>query len=430
MCIKRLFLILVVLFLALDLSAEGGRERVTITFAISADVDQSPYPKVFQNYESKTGNKVEIQTLAGGNDYETIIRTRFATKDYPDIFYYFGGGQHYINLNASETLFDFINEPWVKDLTPAARDFQISEAKLVKPNGKNMYGVPWGNVTTLGLLYNKEIFAQLGISAPKNYADFLSICETIKNAGITPIVEAGKEAWPCQIFQLIGWSSFIDPVLGEEGLNKLNTNQLHLSDIPQIRDLFGRYVALKTRGYLNKNFLATTYDMQQEALGTGTAAMAFQGEWIFNEIKKKFGVEVVNKFGEIPLPSDNDQGNATIYAPEQLLISKLSKNAKTAVELVRFMTQQDQLQVFADSLPGVSVFTSVKPKQIPAQAQINLFITAGKAYLNIQNRLRPQMVDFDKITQELLITGDVDKAVRTFDENVRKDGANKKLPGF
>lgn len=48
------------------------------------------------------------------------------------------------------------------------------------------YGVP-RYATTLGIIYNKDIFDGLGLSEPDTYEDFLQICQQVKDAGRNPL---------------------------------------------------------------------------------------------------------------------------------------------------------------------------------------------------------------------------------------------------
>lgn len=401
---------------------EKKKEAVTLTFVKSNDSTLNGMEEIFKNFEAKTGNKVEIQSLPGGNDFETVVKTRFATKDFPDIMLYFPGTAQYDSLRAADNLLDLAAEPYIADMTDAAKNFQTMDGKI--------YGLPWGSFSSMGVIYNKDVFGKVGVSIPKNYADFLSICERIKAAGIIPIQEAGKDAWPVQVFSLAGWETFVDPVIGKEGIAKLNKNEMKLSEIPQIKDMFTRQVELKKKGYLNKNLLSATYDMQQEAIAKGAAAMIIQGEWILPDIKKKFGDDTVNKLGMFPIPSDNDAGIAALYPPAQILIPKAGKNVETAKELARFITQKDSLEIWYKNNPGIPVYKTVETKLMAPQEDMFKFAKEGKAEINIQSRLRPQFLEYDKITQTLIMSGNVDEAVKKFDENYRKDGKNKQFPGF
>ena len=49
--------------------------------------------------------------------------------------------------------------------------------------------------TTTGIAYNKDIFSDLNLSIPQNYDEFLNLCQTLKENGITPLGIGGKDLW-------------------------------------------------------------------------------------------------------------------------------------------------------------------------------------------------------------------------------------------
>ena len=44
-------------------------------------------------------------------------------------------------------------------------------------------------------LYNKDIFEELNLEVPTTYNEFKDVCQTILDAGITPIYEATTNGW-------------------------------------------------------------------------------------------------------------------------------------------------------------------------------------------------------------------------------------------
>jgi len=56
------------------------------------------------------------------------------------------------------------------------------------------YGVP-GSVCYGGFFYNKAIFEQCGVEVPKTWDEFMTVCQTIADAGITPIAFGIKDSW-------------------------------------------------------------------------------------------------------------------------------------------------------------------------------------------------------------------------------------------
>jgi raffinose/stachyose/melibiose transport system substrate-binding protein len=409
--------------LALMVGCKPGPVKITFTTLSGGGPESDAFNEIFAAFNKSTGHTVNMQNLPNVNDYENIIKTRFATNDPPDLFYFFAGANEYNTLQADKNLVDLSKEELLKNLSTAVRDFYTVNGKV--------YGVAWGTYNALGVLYNKDVFAKVGVQLPKNYADFLAICEKVKKAGITPIYEAGKTGWPVQIFSLSGFQTFVLPSIGgSEGVRKLGANQLRIKDIPAIRDVFERQLALKKLGYFNKDLAAGTYELQQEALATGKAAMALQGDWMLPSVAAKFPDDV-NTIGFFSLPSDMDEGTPTLYPPKQLMVAKNGKHVKETLQLLRFMTTADSLGVWHKHNPGIPVYTNVETKIFAAQQDIFNLIKAGKGAINVQLILPSNYVpDYDKVCVELIMNGNVDATIAKMDSTYVQQGKDKKIPGF
>ncbi|MFC5471550.1 ABC transporter substrate-binding protein [Cohnella suwonensis] len=403
---------------------ETPKESVKLTFATMAngDAEAQAFKEIFAGFEQETGNKVDFQILPDVNQYENIIKTRFATQDAPDIFYFFAGPNAYVTMQADKNLAELTSEGFVGNLTTAVKDFYTADGKI--------YGMPWGTYNAMGVLYNKKVYEKLGLSVPKTYAELLANAEAIKSAGIVPFYEAGKTGWPTQIFPLSAFQSYVMPTIGgEEGVRKLISNTLGFADIPEMKHVFELQYELGAKGYYNKNLLAGTYEDQQQALAEGTAAMVFQADWMLPEVSKRFG-DKVNDIGYFPLPTDKDEGVVALYPPKQIFVTKTSPRAEAAAELARYMTKPESLAIWYKYNPGIPVYKGVETALFPGQQDIYDYIEAGNGIIQIQLRLPAGIIDFDKITQELVAKGDAQKAVEQMDRNYKLDGKNKKIPGF
>jgi raffinose/stachyose/melibiose transport system substrate-binding protein len=405
-------------------SPAASKEPVKLTFTTMAngDSESQAFKEIFANFEKATGNTVDFQILPDVNQYENIIKTRFATQDAPDIFYFFAGPNEYVTMQAEKNLVEMTNEVYVGNLTSAVKDFYTADNKI--------YGIPWGSFNAMGVMYNKEVYASQGLSLPKNYGDLLANAEKLKAAGITPFYEAVKTGWPTQIFPLSAFQSMVMPTIGgEEGVQKLIANTLRFNEIPEMKHVYELQYELKEKGYYNKDLLAGTYENQQEALANGTAAMAFQADWMLPEVSKRFP-DKVNSIGFFPLPSASDEGTVSLYPPKQIFVTKTSPRAEAAKELANFMTTPESLAIWYKYNPGIPVYNGVNTSLLPGQEEIYKYIEAGKGIVQIQLRLPAGIIDFDKITQELVGKGDAQKAVDQMDKNYRQDGKNKKIAGF
>ncbi|WP_341277810.1 ABC transporter substrate-binding protein [Paenibacillus sp. FSL H8-0537] len=409
---------------AAEASAKPSAKPVTLTFLIPNTEDVTPYNLIFKEFEAKTGNKVEVQALPGG-DYDNMLKTRFSTGDFPDVFLMQPGTKQYVKLRADETLYEWSGEAGVWDnVIDTIVDFQKDAA------GK-AYGVPFGKTGMMGVFYNKDVFEKAGVAAPTNYANLIEIAKKLKGDGVTPFYEGVKDGWPTQVFYLTGWVSQVDQEIGDEGVQKLNVNQLKLSDIAALKDLFVKSKEIKDLGLFQKNTLSGTFDELQNELGEGKVAMAFMLDGILPQLEKKFGKDfVTNKIGFFPFPTATDTGTAMITPPNQLMVPSKAKNLDAAKELVKFMISKESVNTFYQSQPGIPVFKDATSELYPMQQTVKDYIDEGKSKVNVQNRLTASFLDLGKILQNFHITGDVDTAIKEMDANYVKDGNSKRLEGF
>ncbi|GBF72309.1 hypothetical protein PA598K_00549 [Paenibacillus sp. 598K] len=402
---------------------EPKSDPVTLSFVISNTEDTTAYNKVFEAYEAKTGNKVELQALPGG-DYDNMIKTRFSTGDFPDLFLMQPGTKQYVKLRAEETLHEWSGEQGVWDnVIDSIKEAQVENGKI--------YGVPYGSTGMMGVFYNKDVFKQAGVDVPQNYADMIEIAKKIKAAGFTPFYEGVKDAWPPQVFYFTGWVTQVDPVIGDEGVAKLNRNELALADIAELKDLFAKQLELKELGLYQDNVMAGTYDEMQNELGDGKVGMVFMLDGIVSQLEQKFGKDwVTNNLGFFPFPSATDQGTAMITPPNQLMVPEKAKHRDAAMELVRFMLEPANVDLFYASKPGIPIYQGATSELYPVQEDVKAYIDAGKSRVNIQNRLTASFVDFSKTLQNFFLNGNIDQAIQEFSANYQKDGKAKQLEGF
>jgi len=420
---SRTLIAVLAMAILLPLSMGAQTRGVTLTMVVQNTTNTAAYEAIFAAFKAKTGNSVEIQALPAGEEYGRLMQTRFATKDYPDLFEMDPGTKQYIKFRADETLYDWTNDPIIGRIAASTVDFQTLDAKI--------YGIPWGSTGSYGVYYNKAVFKALGKTVPNNWADFVAIAKAAKTAGYIPLYEAVKTGWPLQVFSLAGWTTFVDPAIGDAGVRKLEKNELRLNAIPAFADVLKRQYDLMKAGYTQDNVLSGTYEEQQELFGQGKIAMVTEIPAFMSAIEQKFGKQfVVDNIGWFPLPSDKDKGIAMLSPAGQILVPRLTKNYKVAVDLVRFMTEKANVDTLYKVLPGIPVYSEATSSLYPAQADVLAFVKAGKAKINIQNRLSSSFIDYPKILQALFIDGNVTAALNQLDENYRKTGQARALPGF
>ena len=135
----------------------------------------------------------EIETRPGGGEGDNIVKTRLATGEMTDIFWY-NTGSLFQALNPTETLVPITDEPFVENIVDSFLPTVTAE--------DNVYGVPSQTAMGGGVLYNKAIYEDLGLSVPTNWDEFAANNEAILAAGIAPVGQTYTDTWTSQLFVL------------------------------------------------------------------------------------------------------------------------------------------------------------------------------------------------------------------------------------
>jgi len=113
---------------------------------------------------------------------------------------------------------------------------------------------------------------------PSDFAQFLAVCEQLKQAGITPLVLDG--GFPNMLANGPFSYGFANNVAARQPdwRQQLAAGRLDL-DTPEVADVFAKIKLLPERGYVQAGFLNTGYDDGIQLFADGRAAMAFEGTW-------------------------------------------------------------------------------------------------------------------------------------------------------
>jgi raffinose/stachyose/melibiose transport system substrate-binding protein len=68
--------------------------------------------------------------------------------------------------------------------------------------GSGYYAIPLDPISVGGIVYNRKIYQQLGLSVPRTWSEFLANCEKIKAVGIIPVAASYKDTWTAQLLLL------------------------------------------------------------------------------------------------------------------------------------------------------------------------------------------------------------------------------------
>lgn len=317
-------------------------DPVTITFSTFNQWYNDGLKAGIAKYEEITGNKVEVQVYPD-DQFTNLILTKVATGDVPDII-----GIH-PNTKMWPSLLEKV-EPlegeWVDKIIDSTK------SNVLRSSDGKVVSAPYGACSSLGVTYNKKIFEEAGIELPmKSYDELLAACEKIKSYGITPVYMPNKDNWTAQIFLLCSLNAVFekDASIGE----KIMSNQIKPSEVPEFVQMCKRLVELKEKGYMNDNLNSATFDMGVAAVSNGEAAMFLDGDWGYADYQKDYADQLDN-IGFMPVTLDDDYLFANIGASGYgLWVPTEAKNKEAAKEFIDIFMSEEVLKEVYQYIPGI-----------------------------------------------------------------------------
>lgn len=345
-------------------SAAAGK-AVTLKMYHFLEAEAGPTLKdVNKRFHEKYPNITIEYENAPTDQYQTTIKTRFASGDAPDIVGVFPGTWKDPFVKAGY-LMDLSDRPWVSRLQQGALDMESKDGKV--------YGLPLDQ-NAIGVIYNKKIFKDLNLTIPKNWNEFLKVADTIKAANITPLALGLKDLWVTQIIPYAMAPSAI-----------YRDNKTFDKDMYDGKDTFANspwkkmmedYAMLDAKGYFNKGPLGTSYDQMVQLMATGKAAMEIMGNWGLPPI---LAANPQADLGMFPLPYA-DEGKQ-VYVSSAIALG-LGANAKTKypneVKLyLDFWADADNNAKLLTQAKSFPVFKDVKPELDATLKELVPYLNVG-----------------------------------------------------
>lgn len=399
---------------ALSFLVDNGPQTVAATQAL-ADQFMAANPDI----------KIEIETRPGGGDGDNIVKTRLATGEIGDVFLY-NSGSLFQQINPQKYLVDLTGEPWQAGIQPT---FQ----KVVTAGGK-IYGAPIQTAMGGGVLYNKKIYADLGLQVPKTWAEFMANNEKIKAAGKVPVIQTFKETWTSQLFVLGDYFNVqaAVPNFAED----YTANKAKFATTPAALKGFEHQADVFKAGYLNKDFAAATFDDGLRMLASGEGAHYPMLTFAIGAIKQN-SPDSLKDIGFFALPGDDAASNGvTAWMPPGLYISNESEHLDAAKKFVAFVASEKGCEA---QTAGAGVTGPYLVKACALPADVPPAVADLQSYFDKAGAAAPALEFVSPVKGPSLeqITVEVGSGIRApadgaalYDEDVKKQAQQLGLPGW
>ncbi|MEA4998246.1 MAG: extracellular solute-binding protein [Candidatus Limiplasma sp.] len=296
------------------------------------------------------------------NDASSIIKVKFASGEVPDVMTTYE--QEFVDQGKYLNLGDM--NAWWDRLIPSMRE-SCTDLKT-----GNQYRV-CTNVTMAGFFYNKEIYAQLGLTPAVTWDAFVANLTAIKQAmpDVTPWFIFGKEAW--HLGHLIEFipHGYLKQSLGtlacKTAMLDNDSAKLNFGAPDGAMAVFAQNLLdLQANGLINADVLTATSDNCVEAFVTGKAAMFSNGMWALSGILEA-NPDMADKIGFAPYPAYMPDSKPVVLSAEDsgYAISATSANVDEAKAFLTYLFSAENQKKYSEALGSPSAFTDVDAAWAP-----------------------------------------------------------------
>lgn len=369
---KRKFTLIFILLLAFLLTAfrpeansSADDDPVTLEFYhwFGADIGDTTIKEINDRFQAEYPHiTIEFET-ADTDTYEQVITTRLSADDAPDIFGVFPGTKFHPKAEAGY-LMDLSNEAWVENLFEGAKFVSTYE-------GKVMTMPVDGNV--IGVIYNKQIFNDLGLEVPANWEEFLAVCEAIKASGVAPLALGLQDGW---VTQLIPYAMAPSAIYRD---NLDFDAQMYARETTFVgsawEQMMADYLDLEAKGYVNEDSLGTGYDLANDLMANGEAAMLVQGNWAIASLREK---APDLEWGMFPLPYDAG-GDVWVSSAIgiTITISANTEYPEEAKAYLDFWARPEIMELYLTQKGAFPASVGVSPEIDPAADEMIPYLEVG-----------------------------------------------------
>jgi raffinose/stachyose/melibiose transport system substrate-binding protein len=352
--------------------AGGGSSGDNVTLTLTAITDaKAAWQELFAKYKTVAPNVTFKASFSPTDQLQTALRAQLGGGNAPDLFVNWPGNGSAMSvqqLAPSGLVADISDQAWIKNVPDAIKP-------LLGTGGKTYMWSP--GVTPIGIIYNKAVFRDAGISAPpKTWSELLDVARKLKQAGKIPFAVGNQTPWITQLipYAIAPSTAFKDdPNLAQDMLDGKKTfanSGWH--------SVFDRYLELYKDDLFNKSPNGTTFEQTQQLLGTGKAGMVVQ----VIAALPPFLAAAKNKadLGTFPFPASDDPDTLKIPAGVGAGIgaSAKSKHLAEAKKFIEWLGEPAQMAMFSKATFSIPLVGADKSSIDPMLEPFTPFLTQNR----------------------------------------------------
>lgn len=341
-------------------------------------------------------------TLNAPADAETVLKTRLAKGDIPDI----------LAFNYSNVTREILQDGFWVDMNedPLAQYCYDEYKNMIKADNKEdsdaLYGLPYA-ANAGGVIYNVDKFEEAGLDIPQTWDEFIDLAKTLKENGETPFLFPFKDIWTAK-HPFVYLEAIMQPDNFESDRKAGKTTYVGTHE--EIADRF-----LTILDYAQDDYMGLSYSDANKAFANGEAYMMINGNWVIPEIKKANPDCNVSMFA-MPVSNNPEENKVSTGIDVMFTLSKDCENMDGAKDFIDFMMQKEQAQRYMDDQFALSAVNTATQED-PSVSVLQDYISDGKICMFADMQI-PNGMDFDSALSQFCLNYsngmDRDEAISQF----------------
>jgi len=372
---KKTLAILLALAVVMSLGVAAlADDMPTITAAVDTNTSLDGINAVIEKAREEIGVNVEIQIRPGGDEGDNLVKAWIAAGELPDLLLYNSGSklgemapaENFVDLNAYPQILERLNDSFKGAVTV----------------GDGVYGVPITSSQAGAILYNKNIYEELGLSVPSNWQEFLDNCKACQDAGYDGLIGTFGDSWTSQVLFLGDYYNVVSgyPTFAEE----FTAGTAKYATTPSAVRSFEKYSEVIP--YYNEDYVVATYEDGVEYLAEGKGAHWIILTQALQNIDSLYGKEVVDQIGVFGVPADDGNNGLTVWVANGIYANKNSKNVDAALKFMEYYVSDSALDAYAGALLPygpfcVNGYALGDDAYEPVAKDMQAYFDAGKTYV-------------------------------------------------
>lgn len=382
-----------------------SREDIRFTFSKREAID---FMQNVVNEYNSSQDRYNVKLDTSGVD---VVSASFVRGNPPDLML----------ANYNFEVARFVERCALSDLsdTAAAKAADLATfGPLMAQYGKcagQISALPY-SIMSSAVIYNKDIFAEHGLTVPHTWSELLDVANRLRDAGIDPFYATFKDEWT------VGQGWFDYAIGGSIDVGKF-FGKLHEAEDrvgPQSAASFQDLAApmekmLKLSVYANRDAAARSYGDGNLAIAQGKAAMYLQGPWAFSEIAKS--APELN-LGTFPLPMTEDPKDLAVRVNIDLalMVPADAKNPKGARDFLEYLYQPHIIHAYNASQLGFTPIVGAAAPEDPRVAGMIPYYDAGQIYQG-PSVLIPKAIPVHNYAQAIIAEQNAQTYLATLDKD-------------